>query len=95
MRCWIERELPLKAGQSVTYSSVLGIAAQGQLRRGFLRYIERERAHPYRPFLELQLVVRPRLFQQYDEAGALNVINTFGTELTKKRGVPDRVFPIR
>jgi hypothetical protein len=31
-------------------------------------------------------------FSKYDEAGALNVINTFGTELTKKRGVPIASF---
>jgi hypothetical protein len=91
-RCWIERELPLKAGQSVTYSSVLGIAAQGQLRRGFLRYLERERAHPYRPFLNYNSWYDLGYFSKYDEAGALDVINTFGTELTKKRGVPVASF---
>jgi hypothetical protein len=31
-------------------------------------------------------------FSKYDEAGALNVINTFGRELTKKRGVPIASF---
>ena len=91
-RCWIERELPLKAGQSVTYSSVLGIAAQGQLRRGLLRYLERERAHPYRPFLNYNSWYDLGYFSKYDEAGALDVINTFGTELTKKRGVPIASF---
>ena len=63
-RCWVERELPLKAGQSVTYSSVIGVAPDGQLRRGFLHYVERERAHPVSHFSELQLVVRPRILQQ-------------------------------
>ena len=31
--------------------SVIGVVPRGQLRRGFLYYLERERAHPYRPFL--------------------------------------------
>jgi hypothetical protein len=91
-RCWIERELPLKARQSVTYSSVIGVAPTGQLRRGFLRYLERERAHPYRTFLNYNSWYDLGYFSRYDEAGALNVINTFGTELTKKRGVPIASF---
>ncbi len=87
-RCWIERELPLKAGQTVTYSSVVGVTADGQLRRGFLRYVERERAHPYRPFLHYNSWYDLGYFSKYDEAGALQVVNAFGTELTRKRGVP-------
>ena len=92
VRCWIERELPLKAGQSVTYSSVAGVTTGGQLRRGFLHYVERERAHPYRTFLNYNSWYDLGYFNRYDEAGALNVINAFGTELTKKRGVPIASF---
>jgi len=91
-RCWVERELPLKAGQSVTYSSVIGVSPPGQLRRAFLYYLERERAHPYRTFLNYNSWYDLGYFSKYDEAGALNVINTFGTELTKKRGVPIASF---
>lgn len=86
-RCWIERELPLKSGQAVTYSSVVGVTAQGQLRRGFLYYVERERAHPYRTFLHYNSWYDLGYFSRYDEVGALRVINAFGTELTRKRGV--------
>jgi hypothetical protein len=84
--------LPLKVGQRVSYSSVLGIAAQGQLRRGFLRYLERERAHPYRPFLNYNSWYDLGYFSKYYEAGARQVINAFGTELTQKRGVPIASF---
>ncbi len=91
-RCWMERDLPLKAGQSVSYSSVIGVVPEGQLRRGFLHYVERERAHPYRTFLHYNSWYDLGFFNKYDEAGALNVINTFGTELTKKRGVPINSF---
>ena len=91
-RCWIERELPLKAEQAVTYSSVIGVTSPGQLRRSFLHYLERERAHPYRTFLNYNSWYDLGYFSKYDEAGALSVINTFGTELTKKRGVPIASF---
>jgi hypothetical protein len=91
-RCWIERELPLKSGQTVTYSSVVGVTAEGQLRRGFLHYVERERAHPYRTFLHYNSWYDLGYFSRYDEAGALQVINAFGTELTQKRGVPINSF---
>jgi len=83
----LDRELPLRAGQSVTYSSVIGMVRTGQLRRDFLSYIERERAHPYRTFLHYNSWYDLGYFTPYDEAGALNRINAFGTELHVKRGV--------
>lgn len=84
---WIDRDLPLRAGQSVTYSSVIGIVQTGQLRRDFLSYIERERAHPYRTFLHYNSWYDLGYFNPYDEAGALDRINAFGRELHEKRGV--------
>lgn len=83
----ITRQLPLKAGQSVTYSAVMGVTLPGQLRRGFLNYVERERAHPYRTFLHYNSWYDLGYFSKYDELGALKVIETFGNELVKKRGV--------
>ena len=50
-RAWLDRELPLRPGTTLTCSSVFGVTSPGQLRRDFLTYLERERAHPYRPFL--------------------------------------------
>lgn len=84
LRCSIKRELPLRAGQSVTYSSVIGVARPGQLRRDFLAYLERERAHPYRTFLHYNSWYDLGYFSQYDEQGALDRINAFGAELTKR-----------
>ena len=84
---FIDRELPLRAGQSVSYSLVAGVARAGQLRRDFLAYIERERAHPYRTFLHYNSWYDLGRLNPYDEAGALDRINTFGRELHEKRGV--------
>jgi hypothetical protein len=49
--CRLTRPGPLQPGQPFTASFVVGVAPAGQVRRAFLHYIERERAHPYRPFL--------------------------------------------
>lgn len=84
---YMDRELPLKAGQSVTYSSVIGVTQAGQMRRDFLNYIERERAHPYRTFLHYNSWYDLGYFTPYDSAGAVDRINTFGRELHEKRGV--------
>lgn len=83
----VDRDLPLRAGQSVTYSSVIGITRPGQLRRDFLAYVERERAHPYRTFLHYNSWYDLGYFTPYDEAGAVDRIRAFGTELHDKRGV--------
>ncbi len=85
--CWLDRELPLQAGQSVTYSSVIGVTHAGQLRRDFLHYIELERAHPYRTFLHYNSWYDLGYFDRYDEQSALDVVRSFGEELTRKRGV--------
>ena len=84
---WIERELPLRGGQSVSYSSVIGVAREGQMRRDFLAYVERERAHPYRTFLHYNSWYDLGFFNPYDQGGALDRVNTFGLELKEKRGV--------
>ncbi len=86
-RCKLTRELPLRIGQSIHYSSVIGVTLPGQLRRGFLTYVERERAHPYRTFLHYNSWYDLGYGNKYDEAGVLDVIRQFGTELVQKRGV--------
>ncbi len=84
---WMDRDLPLHAGQSITYSAVIGVARAGQMRRDFLAYLERERAHPYRTFLHYNSWYDLGYFTPYDQAGALDRVNAFGRELTEKRGV--------
>jgi hypothetical protein len=87
VRCAVQRELPLKAEHSVRYSSVIGVSPVGQMRRGLLNYIERERAHPYRAFLHYNSWYDIGYGNRYDQAAALDVIRAFGEELSVKRGV--------
>lgn len=85
--CWLSRELSLPAGRHVTYSSVIGVAHPTQLRRDFLNYVELERAHPYRTFLHYNSWYDLGFFDRYNEQDAVAVVQRFGEELTKKRGV--------
>ena len=87
VKMWIERTLPLPKGQSVTYSAVIGVAHDGQMRRDFAKYIERERAHPYRTFLHYNSWYDIGYFTPYTEAEALDRIDAFGRELVEKRHV--------
>jgi hypothetical protein len=85
--CSMKRELPLRKGQTVNYSLVIGVSPPGQMRRGFLNYVERERAHPYRAFLHYNSWYDIGYGKPYDAAAVLDVIDAFGAELVRKRGV--------
>lgn len=85
--CALSRKLALPAEHEVKYSSVIGVTPLTQLRRGFLNYVERERAHPYRTFLHYNSWYDLGYFGKFDQAGALDRINVFGTELNKLRAV--------
>ena len=79
---------PLKPGEAWTRTAVIGVVPQGQLRRGFLYYLERERARPYGLFLHYNswwdIAWGDRLM---NEKQCLEVIETFGRELVENRGV--------
>ena len=88
IRCSLPRYAALEPGAPQTHSSVVGVVPQEQLRRGFLYYVERERVHPYRPFLHYNSwydigygpeKIQPEQF--------INVVELFGRELTQKRQV--------
>ena len=87
VRCFLPRGAPIQPGEPFTCSLVAGFVRPGQLRRDFLAYLERERAHPYRPFLHYNSWYDIGYFSKYDEAAALHVIHAFGDELSVKRGV--------
>jgi hypothetical protein len=83
----LTRTLPLAAGQSIPYSSVIGVATPGQLRRDFLAYLELERAHPYRTFLHYNTWYDLGEGERYNEGQALDRVHAFGEELVRHRGV--------
>jgi len=84
---WMDRKLPIRAGQAANESSVIGFADDGQLRRTFLNYIERERAHPYRTFLHYNSWYDIGYFTPYNEKDCVDAIHAFSDELVRKRGV--------
>jgi hypothetical protein len=78
----------MRPGEPLRQSAAMGVVPEGQLRRGFLYYLERERAHPYRPFLHYNSwydigyraeKIQPKQF--------IEVVELFGTELISRRGV--------
>ena len=83
----LHSDVPLGAGKSAQFSSVVGVAPAGQMRRAFLAYLERERAHPYRTFLHYNSWFDIGFFNPYTQQEALNRIHAIGDELNKKRGV--------
>ena len=87
VQSWLELALPLQPGKALRVSSVLGVVPQGQLRRAFLYYLERERAHAYRPFLHYNSWYDIGYFTPYSEQDCLGVIQAYGRELVQQRGV--------
>ncbi len=83
----LESGVPIAAGQSAQFSSVVGVAPRGQMRRAFLTYLERERAHPYRTFLHYNSWFDIGFFNPYTQQEALSRIHAIGDALNKKRGV--------
>lgn len=87
--CRLDRDTIVQPGRSLTQSAVMGVVPPGQLRRGFLHYIERERIVPYRPFLHYNswydIAWGGREKMNSDEC--VQVIRGFGTQMTTKRNV--------
>lgn len=79
-------QLELSARQSYSFGTVVGVAPEGQMRRAFLCYLERERARPSKPFLHYNCWYD--LGFAADAAKILDVVSNFNTELVQKRGVP-------
>jgi hypothetical protein len=84
---FLRRVLPLRAGVAADYSAVLGVTAEGQLRRGFQAYLENERAAPFRTFLHYNSWYDIGYFTPYTEQEALHVIDAYGEKLVRARGV--------
>jgi hypothetical protein len=87
------RSFPLTADRNLTVSNVWGVTPNQQLRRGFLYYMERERAKPYRQFLHYNswydLSWEDRTL---NDSLCLDRIKVFGDSLIVKRGVTMNAF---
>ncbi len=86
--CRMQRDALLRKGQHLTQSFVVGVAPTGQMRRAFLHYLERERAHPYRTFLHYNAWF-DICWQgvPLDEGMCLEAVRGFGENLIKPYGV--------
>jgi len=83
--CGLNCQLPLQTGKVYEFSSVLGAYPEGQRRRAFLRYLERERARPYNQFLHYNCWFD--LHINLNEEKILKNVKAFTEEMTVKRGV--------
>ena len=93
VRCSLRRSGALGAGEELMVRSVIGLTAPGQERRGFLYYLERERAHPYRQFLHYNSwydIAWPG--HRMNEDLCREAIALFARELIADRGVPMASF---
>ena len=91
--CEVPRHRPLEPGQSWAVAVVVGVVPEGQLRRGFLYYLERERARPYGPlFYYISWFDIAYDDRKMNEALCLKVIDQFGLETAVKRGVKPDMF---
>jgi hypothetical protein len=83
----LPRKVDVQPGVPLVATMVVGATQPGQLRRGFLTYLERERAHPYRTFLHYNSWYDIGYFTRYTQDECLSRIHTFGEELHQKRNV--------
>ena len=85
----------LTSGKEWRETSVIGVTAEGQLRRGFLHYIERERAAPYHVFQHYNnWTVTTYVKRPYNEATVRNTIENWGKKLIEPYGVKIDTFAL-
>lgn len=90
---FLPRGEAVRQGHPVTVSAVWGVTPKAQLRRGFLYYVERERAMPYRQMLHYNSWFDISwIDRKLDEAVCLDRIHTFGDSLITARHVPMKAF---
>ena len=89
------RATTLKAGNTWSIGAVVGLVAEGQLRRSFLAYHERERAVPYRSFIHYNSWYELNIDRNNDsnplnrmvESQCLPVLDAWKTNLFDKHNV--------
>ena len=89
------RNTTINAGETWKIGSVVGLVAEGQLRRSFLAYHERERAVAYRSFIHYNSWYELNIDRNNDsnplnrmtEEKCIPVLNAWKTNLFEKHGV--------
>jgi hypothetical protein len=89
--CSLASERRVSPGCPLSCTAVIGVVPEGQTRRGFLYYLERERACPHRIFLHYNswydLNIGKPATQRMTESDCLSRINIFNRELFELRGL--------
>lgn len=89
IECFLTPYSHLGTGKRFTYSTAFGVHPPNQLRRGFLYYIERERAAPYHQFLHYNSWFDISWAdKKLNEEECLDRIKTYADSLIVKRHVP-------
>ncbi|NUQ63985.1 MAG: enterotoxin [Pirellulales bacterium] len=87
--CSMRRYEAIQPGRPWQVAFGFGVVPEGQLRRGFLYYVERQRPRPYRPFIHYNSwydIVLDKM-RIMDQGPCLKAIETFGKNLTQERDV--------
>lgn len=87
MRSLVVRKLPIRPMLGINLNSVIGVAPAHQMRRAFNNYVEATRPREYAPFLHYNSWYDLGYFTKYTADQCVDRINTFGEQLSKKRGV--------
>lgn len=89
LECFLTPYSHLGIGKKFTYSTAFGVHPANQLRRGFLYYIERERASPYHQFLHYNSWFDISWAdKKLNEKECLDRIKAYADSLIIKRHVP-------
>jgi len=86
--CGLPRYAAVRPAEPLLGSSVIGVVPEGQLRRAFSYYVQRERARPYCPFVYYISwfdIAWPD--RKMDQQQCLDAIEGFGRQLNERRGV--------
>ena len=88
-RCCLKQHAEKIAEHGPHADLVLGVAAPGQMRRSFLYYLERERAHPSRKMLHYNSWYDIGTGQQFDAKQAVDRLEHIARELARRGVVLD------
>lgn len=100
IECVWYRPTTLKSGETWTISGVIGLVAEGQPRRSFLAYSERERAVPWRPYpvyiswyeLNIDRNNDPNYTANMNVQQCTDIVKQWKTHLFDKHGLAPKAF---